>query len=105
VDDKSKTNMPPSVYVGPEFSPETGNIATAFQNVFVAKFRDYGDFSAAVGPPTLTFQRTQNGFILTYSGTLQSAGAVNGPWSAVAGATSPYTVTPSTPAKFYRAGP
>jgi hypothetical protein len=36
------------------------------------------------------------------SGTLQSADTVNGTWSDVAGATSPYSVTPAVGAKFYR---
>lgn len=108
VDDQSKTNMPPTVYVGPEFSPENGNITLpADRGMFVAKFRDYGDYVAASQPPTLTFQRTANGLTITYGGNLYSATSVTGPWVRVAGANSPYPVTlsgtPST--QFYRAGP
>ena len=41
--------------------------------------------------------------VITYTGTLQSSATVNGTYSAVAGATSPYT-PPSTGAHvFYRA--
>ena len=105
VDDMSKTNMPATLYVGPEFSPENGNIAAAFHGMFVAKMRDYGDVTSSVGAPTLTFQRTQTGLTVTYTGTLQSADVVTGPWSNVPGASSPFTVTPSAPEKFYRAGP
>jgi hypothetical protein len=67
--------------------------------------RDYGDVTSSVGAPTLTFQRTQTGLTVTYTGTLQSADVVTGPWSNVPGASSPFTVTPSAPEKFYRAGP
>lgn len=38
----------------------------------------------------------------TGAATLQSADAVSGPWTAIADATSPYTVSPEDPAKFYR---
>jgi hypothetical protein len=100
------TPMPNTLFVGPEYSPENGNISNAaLKNAFVAKFRDYGDFSAVVAPPTLSFQRTQTGLIITYTGTLQSADTLTGSWTAVAGATSPFTVTPSVPARFYRAAP
>ncbi len=37
-------------------------------------------------------------------GSLQSATNLSGPWSAVAGATSPYTVTPTGAQQFYRIG-
>jgi hypothetical protein len=106
VDDQSKTNMPATVYVGPEYSPENGNISTpALQNMFVAKFRDYGDVTASTPSTTLSFTRTQSGLTITYTGTLQSADAIMGPWSNVTGATSPYTTTFSAPKKFYRAAP
>ena len=99
--------MPDTLFVGPEYSPENGNISnTALQNMFVAKFRDYGDVTSTVPAPSLSFTRTPTGFTITYSGTLQSADVVTGPWSNVPGASSPFTVTPSTPAaRFYRAGP
>jgi hypothetical protein len=40
--------------------------------------------------------------VLTYTGTLQSAAAISGPFSNVAGATSPYTIAPGS-TLFYRA--
>ena len=43
-----------------------------------------------------------NAVVLSYTGVLQSAATVNGPYADVAGAVSPVTVTPAG-AKFYRA--
>ena len=98
----ASTPMPSTLYVGPEYSPENGNIPQSLQNVFLAKFRDYGDVTAGTPPPVVTVQRTQTGLTITYSGTLQSADSVMGPWTNVTGATSPYNVTPTVPARFYR---
>jgi hypothetical protein len=95
--------MPDSLFVGPEFSPENGNIPDAsLRNSFVAKFRDYGDITSSTPTPTLSVQRTPTGLSITYTGTLQSADSLIGPWSIVQGATSPFAVTPSVPARFYR---
>jgi hypothetical protein len=52
---------------------------------------------------TLRAALSGNNVVLTFSGTLQSAPTVNGPWTDVVGATSPYTVTPNQPQQFYRA--
>lgn len=52
--------------------------------------------------PTLSFARTQTGLSITFTGTLQSANAVTGPWADEA-ATSPRPVTASEAQKFYRA--
>ena len=41
--------------------------------------------------------------VITYTGTLQSSDTVNGTYSAVTGASSPYTVPKTGSAKFYRA--
>lgn len=41
--------------------------------------------------------------VITYSGTLKSAGSVNGAYSNVTGATSPFTVTPDGTQQFYTA--
>jgi uncharacterized protein (DUF2141 family) len=55
-------------------------------------------------PSKLGFARSGTGLILSWEGaaTLESADEATGPWSAVAGATSPRTVTPSGNRKFYR---
>ncbi len=64
-----------------------------------------------VKPPTpatfSSFTRSGTGLILAWTGTgtLQSADVVTGPWVDVANAVSPYTITPSGSAKFYRFKP
>ncbi|MCI0540199.1 MAG: hypothetical protein L0Z50_33760 [Verrucomicrobiales bacterium] len=55
------------------------------------------------GPVTVSLARTAAGVAITYTGTLQAADAVNGPYSDVAGATSPYSATTTSAAKFFRA--
>jgi len=54
-------------------------------------------------PPTLSIAREGNQIILTFTGTLQQADNVTGPYTDVAGATSPYRVNITPGAKFYRA--
>ena len=39
--------------------------------------------------------------VIEYTGTLKSASSVTGPYSAVAGASSPYSVSPTKAAEFY----
>ncbi|MBE7500612.1 MAG: hypothetical protein HS113_09965 [Verrucomicrobiales bacterium] len=96
--------MPARLFVGPEFSPENGNIGegTGLRGVWLAKFRNYGTYSPFV-EPTLSYSNAGGVTVLTYSGVLQSAPAVTGPYTPVAGATSPYTVNKTQPAQFYRA--
>lgn len=56
------------------------------------------------GPPTISIQRSGSNVIVTWSiGSLYSAPSVNGPWSPVNGASSPYTV-PNGPTIFYKTG-
>ncbi len=58
-----------------------------------------------VGPPptvSAKIARTASGATITYTGILESADSVLGPWTPVAGATSPYAVTTTGTAKFYR---
>ncbi len=98
--------MPAKLYVGPEFSPENGNIGeeSGLRGVFVAKIRDYGNYPA-VSPvtPEVAIGLSGTTVTITYKGILQSADSVTGPYTDVAGATSPYTVNNPTGAKFYRA--
>jgi len=72
--------------------------------VFVAKIRDYGNYPA-VSPvtPEVAIGLSGTTVTITYKGILQSADSVTGPYTDVAGATSPYTVNNPTGAKFYRA--
>ena len=53
--------------------------------------------------PALTVARTADGVALTYTGTLQAADVVNGTYSDVTGATSPYSERATNAAKFFRA--
>ena len=53
--------------------------------------------------PLITVARTADGVALTYTGTLQAADAVNGTYSDVTGATSPYSERTTNAAKFFRA--
>jgi hypothetical protein len=56
-----------------------------------------------VGPPEIAIASTGGVVTITYTGTLESATQVNGPYTAVQGASSPYTVPNPTDTKFYRA--
>jgi hypothetical protein len=65
----------------------------------------YGHYAVAQGLPIpLTLQIIGGKPVLTWTTTsvLQSATNLNGPWTAVAGATSPYTVTTTGAQQFYR---
>jgi len=108
-DDQTKTPMPATVYVGPEFSPENGNVTDGTdKGTFLGQFRDYGDYVAPVTQPTISASSLASGtFTITYTGTLQSSTSVAGPYTAVSGAKSPYTVNPASAGTtmFYRAGP
>jgi len=52
--------------------------------------------------PVMSVTRTSTGMTLTYTGTLLSADTVNGPYTDVGGASSPYAVTTTGTAKFYQ---
>jgi hypothetical protein len=101
IDDPSK--MPDTVYVGPEFSPENGNVTLpADQGTFLAQFRDYGDYSD-VFEPQLKIARSAQGATITWAaGTLVSSPTINGPYTAVTGATSPYVITSGSANTFYQ---
>jgi len=61
----------------------------------------YYAWTAPPAAPTLSVARSATGLALTFTGKLQSANAVTGSWTDVAG-TSPLAVSASEPAKFYR---
>ncbi|MHB1306054.1 MAG: immunoglobulin domain-containing protein [Limisphaerales bacterium] len=93
--------MPAKLFVGPEYSPENGNIPadSGLRGVWVAKFRDYGTYNP-VTTPTVSISAAG---IITYTGVLQSSATVNGTYAPVAGAVSPYTAPKTGAAMFYRA--
>ena len=62
----------------------------------------YYQWTTPPAAPTLSVVRAASGLTLTFTGTVQSADAVTGPWSDLAGA-SPMTLPTSGAMKFYRA--
>lgn len=101
LDDPS--TMPSTVYVGPEFSPENGNVTlVADRGTFLAQFRDYGDYSD-VFEPQFKIARNPQGINITWaSGTLMASPTVKGTYTEVTGATSPYPVVPGSSNMFYQ---
>lgn len=100
-----------------EYTSLTGEFVqgTAFTNEQGHEFEiDYGALSdSAITlrvtalnpdaiPPAVGLARDGSGIVLEFTGQLQSAPSVDGPWADVNGATSPFAVTPNTPAAFYR---
>lgn len=55
-----------------------------------------------VGKPTISSSRTADGLSITFTGTLESATDLQGPWSAVQGAASPLSVKADQSKRFYR---
>jgi hypothetical protein len=104
-DDESKLPMPNTLYVGPEFSPENGNVAqVADRGTFLAQIRDYGNYVAVFSPQLKIAADSTGKVTLTWSaGTLMSSPTVQGTYSPVQNATSPFMVTPAGAATtFYR---
>ena len=110
VDDTNHIIMPDTVFVGLDYSPENGNVATGYKGMFGAKFRDYRNHGA-LAPPTLSVTQNPNGtFTLTYTGTLVSSPTAKGTYNPVSGAPTPggsWTVDPKATGagatQFYRA--
>ena len=59
-------------------------------------------FPAAPKPSSLAIARSPNGVSIVYTGTLQSADSAIGPWTDVAGATSPYAAAATGAQKYFR---
>ncbi|HEX4646141.1 MAG TPA: hypothetical protein VH598_11085, partial [Verrucomicrobiae bacterium] len=73
-----------------------------YMATFSRRVNVYGLF-----PPSITLQASASQIKLTWPGTaqLQSAGTVTGPYTTISNAVSPYLVTPSNAAQFYRLKP
>ena len=94
--DGGSSAMPTVMYVGPEYSPENGNIGVADQGTFLAQIRDYGNYVSVFSPQLKIATDATGKITLTWSaGTLVSSPTVNGNYSPVQGAASPFPVTPS----------
>jgi hypothetical protein len=113
------TTQQAEMYVGCMLSVESGNIWNGGNNTFnvwtspydpkydrlyVAEFRNFGDLTTATPGPTLSISQSGGNLSITFSGSkLQQSDTVNGTFTDVAGATSPYPVPKDAPARFYRA--
>lgn len=104
------------VYVGMGSVSHTGigngndtNSATGMPWEAWISYRSFGDTSLVSSGPTLNFTPNPDGTVtLTYSGHLYSSTTVNGTYSLVSGASSPWPVNPKTSGQasvFYKAGP
>jgi len=62
-----------------------------------------GTVDLPTSKPEVSIARSANGATITFKGTLQSAPTPLGPWTDVAGATSPYAVATSAAQAYYRA--
>jgi len=93
--------MPDTVFVGPEYAPENGNVTNeSDRKTWVAKIRDYGNTVSEVVTPTISIAA---GGKITFTGKLYSCDTITGDFSEVPGAESPYTVPAGTTVKFYKA--
>ncbi len=78
--------------------PQTGATPLkAFQRRTVA------EPALPVTTPTLGISAQNQAITVTFTGTLQAADSVQGPYTTVSGATSPYAVSATAAGKFYRA--
>lgn len=81
-----------------------GTAPSALAGERLLAFWNFND--APLGPPTIRIAKSGNSLVITYSGTLQSATDVRGPYNDVSGANNPYTLPDtSAPQRFYRTRP
>jgi hypothetical protein len=116
------TDQQPDMYVGPFLAVETGNIWGAgwdggssvwnspfnpnYDRLFIAQFRNFGDFTVGTQAPTVTISQSGSTLTITYTGnTLQQSPTLGATatWTAVPGATSPYPVPKTAAVMFFRA--
>jgi hypothetical protein len=105
VDDSAKIPMPDTLNVGPEFSPENGNVSVvADKGTFLAQIRDYGDYVAIFNPQLKIGTDATGKVTITWTaGTLLSSPTINGTYAPVSGAANPFVVTPGPgTTTFYR---
>ncbi|MCW5558966.1 MAG: hypothetical protein KIT22_14190, partial [Verrucomicrobiae bacterium] len=68
----------------------------------VAEIEVYGTATIVV-PPTVSITSGSDGIVITYAdGVLESADSLGGTWSAVQGASSPYSVNTGSGQQYYR---
>jgi len=121
----SLTDQQADMFVGPSLSMESGNIWGAspgngfdvwgptdpacvngctfdptYDRLILAQFRNFVDVASI---STLSIAMVAGQPTITFSGALQRASNINGPYADVAGATSPYTVPGGPSTGFFRA--
>ena len=99
--------FPKTVFVGPVYGSENGNIPlnSGLRADWLARFRDYGDANSGGDPgESLAIERRADGLFVRWTGpgTLQKSPSVFGPWGNVDGAASPYSVPPGQSAQYFR---
>jgi hypothetical protein len=77
-----------------------GTLPTALSGEKILAYWNFNDVPATA---TISIARNNSNLVITYTGTLLSAPSVTGPYTAVSGASSPYTVSPTGSKMFYRA--
>jgi hypothetical protein len=99
-----------NAFVGPNYSPEAGNIpeSSDARRAFLAQFRDYGDAQGNTPidetPPTMTITRSGSDVEIgwTGGGTLQTSTTLQGAtWTDLPGS-SPVQLTPDKSVQFFR---
>jgi hypothetical protein len=94
--------LPNTVYVGIATTAHIG-VGGPLEYNF-SEYADYNSSYVAEPPrPTMTWQRSAGQLTITYTGTLQSSETVNGTYTDVQGAISPYNVNTATGDKYFRA--
>jgi hypothetical protein len=53
-------------------------------------------------PPTLSIDRSGNNVVVNFTGVLETATSVTGPWTELTGQTSPYVFSATEPMRFFR---
>lgn len=96
--------VPPlNAYAGTGTVDDLGNPTLNESSYGVLRISYFGDYATAF-PPKLTLQKEGQTWKLVYTGVLESSPTANGTYTAVPGATSPYTMpVGSGTAQFYRA--
>jgi hypothetical protein len=85
------------------FSGSIDEVAIYKRSLSAAQVKAHYDAATASAVSNLSFARTASGLRLTWTGgTLQQSDTFNGSYSDVAGSASPFEVSASAAAKFYR---
>ncbi len=85
------------------FAGSIDEVAIYKRCLSAAQVKAHYDAATASAVSNLSFARTAGGLRLTWTGgTLQSADTFNGSYTDVAGSASPFDVSASAAAKFYR---